>query len=78
VLNFLNLSKNLNELGTMKLKSRAAKTCYSMAKISSFLNLFSLMVMRSLSSGGYISSYLVAIRRAVTPSKWSSLFLMTY
>lgn len=55
--------------GTKKLKSRVVKMSNSNYSTSSLVNLFSDTLSKSFSSGGYISSYLVAMRSAATPNR---------
>ena len=49
---FLNLSKNLNIDGAMKLNSRVESILFSILSTSGFVNLFSDTYSKSLRSGG--------------------------
>lgn len=75
---FLYLSKNLRDEGYEKLKSSVVKISASIVRTSAFVNLFSLTFIKSLSSGGYISSYLVEISKAVTPNKCNYDFFISH
>ena len=73
---FLYLYKNLNNDGAKKLNSRVERMSNSRLSTSCFVNLFSDTFRRSFKSGGYISSYLVAISKAATPKRCSYVFLI--
>lgn len=72
---FMNRSRNLFEVGKVTSNSRVLKMWYSIYKTSSFVYALSVINTKSLSSGGYISSYFDAISRAVTPTSCSRDFV---
>ena len=67
-------SRNLYAVQRLMSKSRAKRIFFSISKISLAVYAFSEMQIKSLSSGGQISSYFVMIKRAAIPTSCTSRF----